>query len=181
MIDPTAKVGACHIGKGVSIGYHSIIEDGVQIQDGVKIGDYCIIRKGTHIGFQTKIESFVELRANTHIGTRCKIDSGVRTSGNCVIGNRVTLRYEVIIARGCEIGHGSYLAPRVMTNNLNAGREQIGGAKVGQNCFIGTHTVLQHGIEIGDNTTVGSMSFVNKDISGGLWIGIPARLLRAQR
>jgi serine acetyltransferase len=63
-----------------------------------------------------------------------------------------------------------------MTNNLNTDQEQIGGAKIGKNCFIGTNAVIQHGITIVEDVTIGSMSFVNKSITeAGTYIGIPAK------
>jgi UDP-N-acetylglucosamine acyltransferase len=69
-----------------------------------------------------------------------------------------------------------------MTNNLDTGKTQVGGAKVGQNCFIGTNTVLQHGITVGDNSVTGSMSFVNKNIpENEIWIGSPAKLFKINK
>jgi acetyltransferase-like isoleucine patch superfamily enzyme len=63
-----------------------------------------------------------------------------------------------------------------MTNNLDTGKSAIGGAKIGANCFIGTNAVLNHGIELGDNVVIGSLSFVNKNIpSNEVWFGNPAR------
>jgi acetyltransferase-like isoleucine patch superfamily enzyme len=63
-----------------------------------------------------------------------------------------------------------------MTNNLDTGGKQIGGAKIGQNCFIGTNVVLHHGISIGDNSVIGAMSYVNKNIpEKELWFGNPAK------
>ena len=123
--------GKIKIGRAVFIGKNVIIEDGVEIGDG------------------TVIKNNVEIRLGTKIGSKCYIDSGVKTSGNCVIGDGVTLRYDVIIARGCFIGDGSYIAPRVMTNNLSHNEISVGGAKVGKNCFIGTNTVLNHGLKSG--------------------------------
>jgi len=153
-----------------------MISEKAKIGKNVEIGSYVIIEDGVEIGDGTIIKNYVELRKNTKIGKNCYIDSRVSTSGNCVIGNNVTLRYAVIIARGCEIGDGSYLCPRVMTNNLDTGKSQIGGAKIGKNCFIGTNTVLQHGIILGDNVVTGSLSFVNKSIpSSEIWIGSPAK------
>jgi len=62
-----------------------------------------------------------------------------------------------------------------MTNNLNTSQSQIGGAKIGDNCFIGTNAVLQHGITIGNNVTIGSLAFVNKNCeSDSTYVGIPA-------
>jgi acetyltransferase-like isoleucine patch superfamily enzyme len=66
-----------------------------------------------------------------------------------------------------------------MTNNLDTGGEEIGGAKIGKFCFIGTNSVLHHGVDLGDNVITGSMSFVNKDIPDGeIWFGNPAKFFR---
>jgi UDP-N-acetylglucosamine acyltransferase len=145
----------------------------------VKIGQYCIIADDVVIGEGTVIMNNVEIRSSTIIGKNCYIDSGVKFSGHCIIGDEVTLRYNTIIARGCQIGDRSYFAPQCMTNNLDSEQSKIGGAKVGSDCFFGTQTVLQHGITIADRTTVGSCSFVTKDIiePNGKYIGVPAKRL----
>jgi UDP-3-O-[3-hydroxymyristoyl] glucosamine N-acyltransferase len=164
------------IGQNVKIGHFCIIEDEVEIGDNTTIEHYCLLKKGVKIGKDNVIKSNVELRENTVIGNNCYIDSKVCSSGNCVVGNNVTLRYETILARGVQVGDNSYLCPRVMTNNLNNSKDQIGGAKIGKNCFIGTHSVLQYGITIADNVTVGSMAFVNKNVEEGQTVvGIPAK------
>jgi UDP-N-acetylglucosamine acyltransferase len=164
--------------KSIEIDKSSIVSKNAIIGENVKIGKNCVIDDGVIIGENTIIKNFVELRSNTIIGENCFIDSKVSTSGNCEIGNNVTLRYDVIIARGCKIGDNTYIAPRVMTNNLDHGKKQIGGAKIGKNCFIGTNAVLQHGINIEDNAIIGAMSFVTKNIpKGETWIGIPAKKL----
>ena len=122
----------------------------------------------------------VEIRKNTKFGSDCYIDSGVKSSGNAVIGNDVTLRYDAIIARGCVIGNNCYLCPQVMTNNLNHKREQIGGAHVGDDCFIGTNATLAAGIVIATGVVVGSKAFVTKDCpeENGIYIGMPAHLYK---
>ena len=150
-----------------------------RIGKNVEIGDYVVIEDGVEVGDNTVIKNFVELRKNTKIGKDCYIDSRVSTSGDCEIGNYVTLRYDTIIARGCKIGDNTYVCPRVMTNNLDTGKIQIGGAHTGKNCFLGTNTVLQHGISIGNNCITGAMSFVNKNIPDNeIWIGSPAKFFK---
>lgn len=144
---------------------------------GVTFGQHCVVEHGVKIGPGTVVKNFVELRKGTVIGENCYIDSRVSSSGECTIGDNVTLRYGVIVARGCEIGDDCYICPRVMFNNLDAGQNSIGGAKIGKGCFVGTHSVIHHGITIGEGTTVGACSFVSKDIDGGTWVGIPARRL----
>lgn len=163
------------IHESVKIGSNVII-DGVKYDEfnGVSLRDTDI-----EIGENTVILNNVEIRKGTKIGSNCYIDSGVKFSGQCSIGNNVTLRYNTIIARGCEIGDNVYFAPNCMTNNLDVGRESIGGAKVGNDCFFGTGTVLNHGIKIAKGTKTGVYTFVNKDIieENITCVGQPARSL----
>lgn len=160
----------------------ALIEGPVTIHPSVEVGPFCYIRatedKPVTIGEGTRVMSFVEIRPGTSIGKGCYLDSRVSISGNAWVGDGVTLRYGVILARGCKVGDRSYLCPRVMTNNLDTGQNSIGGAHIGEDCFIGTHAVLQHGITIESGTIVGAMSFVNKDCEKGTYIGSPARKLR---
>lgn len=150
--------------------------------DGVPYEKWKVLRSKqdiVEIGDGTVIMNNVEIRKGTKIGKNCYIDSGVKFSGQCSIGNNVTLRYNTIIARGCVIGDNVYFAPNCMTNNLDSGQESIGGAKVGNDCFFGTGTVLNHGISICNQTKTGTMTFVNKSIlePNSTWIGVPARKL----
>jgi UDP-3-O-[3-hydroxymyristoyl] glucosamine N-acyltransferase len=162
MIHPSVKFGV------------GVIIDGVPYE---AFKGYRVRRSGIEIGEGTVIMNNVEIRSGTKIGRNCYIDSGVKFSGECSIGDDVTLRYNTIIARGCIIGNGVYFAPNCMTNNLDSGQNKIGGATVGNNCFFGTGTVLQHGIFIAHDTTTGAMSFVSKDIRDpeGVYLGIPAK------
>jgi len=156
-----------------------MISSKAKIGKNVEIGNFVVIEDGVEIGDGTVIRNFVELRKNTKIGKNCYIDSRVSTSGNCEDGNDVTLRYDAILARGCKVGDGTYICPRVMTNNLDTGKTQIGGAHIGKNCFIGTNTVFQHGVKIGDNVVTGAMAFINKDIPDNeIWIGSPAKFFK---
>lgn len=151
-----------------------------QIAEDVEAGHFCIIEEGCTIGQGTRIRSYVELRKGTVIGKDCYIDSGVRSSGLNKIGNGVTLRYGTIIARGCDIGDNCYICPQVMTNNVDHHRNQIGGAKVGKNCFIGTNATIGAGITIAPNTIIGAKALVLHDIEepGGVWVGIPAKRIK---
>src|SRR5690606_1576318 len=147
---------------------------------GVTFGHGCLIAPDAVIGAGTVLRNHVEIRAGVKIGRDCYLDSQVVLTGNAEVGDGVTLRLGVIVARGRRIGDGSYLAPRVMFNDVDTERQSVGGAHVGARGFIGTRTVLHHGITVADGTTIGAMSFVNRDIppdtSGGrvLWVGCPA-------
>ena len=48
--------------------------------------------------------------------------------------------------------------------------------KIGDNCFIGTYTVINKGVEIGDRCLVAAHSFVNKSFENNSIIaGVPAK------
>jgi len=162
-------------------GENCIISDEAEIAEDVIIWHNVKIFGKVKIGKGTVIMNDVEIRDNTEIGDNCYIDSGCRFSGECFIGNNVTLRYETIIARGCSIGDGCYICPRVMFNNLDTKKKKIGGAKLGMNVFVATHSVIHHGVVIESEAEIGAQSFVNRDIEIGVWGGTPVRKLKLKK
>jgi len=153
----------------------NIVAEDFQPGENFEIGHYNVIHPEVEIGDNVQIRNHTELRPETTIGDDCYIDSGVKSSGENYVGDDVTLRYDAIIARGCEINDNCYICPQVMTNNLNHNRNAVGGATIGEDCFIGTQTVLSAGINITSNVTVGSCSLVTKDLpEEGTYIGSPA-------
>jgi acetyltransferase-like isoleucine patch superfamily enzyme len=51
---------------------------------------------------------------------------------------------------------------------------------IGNNCFIGAHSIILPGVRIGDNCVVGAASVVARDLpAGSLVVGNPARVLEA--
>ena len=149
---------------------------------------YNIIADDVVIGKGTVLKHFIELRKGTVIGKDCYIDSRVSTSGDCQIGDRVTLRYSAIIARGVIIEDDVFLAPQVMTENLNHRGEAIGGAHIGIGewdhetrfrVFVGTKAVIAAGLKICAGVVIGRFSNVRKDIlEPGVYAGDPLRRLR---
>ncbi|HEY5656552.1 MAG TPA: hypothetical protein VIY27_02065 [Myxococcota bacterium] len=165
-LHPTVKVGAfCVIGQA-TIGRDVIIDH------------HCVIDRA-ELGALTRVRSFVELRDGTVVGTGCYIDSGVKSSGKNCIGDRVVVRFDAILARGCEVGDESFIAPQVMTINLDHQGTQIGGAKIGKRCHVGTAAVLHPGIELCDDVVIGAQALVTRDCTEpGIYVGIPAKLSR---
>lgn len=55
---------------------------------------------------------------------------------------------------------------------------KFGRIKIGNNCFVGSRTILLPGVVIGDNSIVGAGSVVSKSIPAGeVWAGVPARFI----
>ena len=47
-----------------------------------------------------------------------------------------------------------------------------------KNCRIGSHCVVMPGVTIGENTIVGALSFVNRDLPANeVWVGRPAQFM----
>jgi len=131
---------------------------------------YYFLFKGTRIGKR------VEIRNRVRIGYNCFIDSYCIFTGDSIIGNNVTIRNRCTIARGTEIGSGTFIAPHCMFQNVDSKGLKKGGAKIGRDCFIGTNVVFKEGVTVCDNVTIGSMSYVNKDIKEpGVYFGNPIR------
>ena len=151
-------------------------------------GSYCLIHPRVKAGSGTIIRNYVELRKGTIIGKDCYIDSRVTTSGDCFIGDRVTIRYSSIIAKGTYIADDVFIAPQLMTENINHYGVEVGGAHIGSGkwdkktryrVFIGTNVTLAAGIDICAGTIIGSKANVRKSITEpGVYIGNPARLIK---
>jgi len=51
-----------------------------------------------------------------------------------------------------------------------------------RNCRIGSHTVIMPGVTIGENSTVGALSFVDKDVpDNAMAVGVPAKVIKKTR
>lgn len=92
---------------------------------------------------------------------------------------KVTFGKHVFIASNC----GFYTAGHPLSpGQRNQGLEYARPITVGDNVWIGAHTVVLPGVTIGDNTVIGAGSVVCKDIpSGVVAAGNPCRVLRALR
>ena len=71
VISPSARLG-----KGVSVGPGTVIEDGAEIGDSVSIGANCFIGKHASIGSFTKLWSGVSIYHNVRIGSHCLFQAG---------------------------------------------------------------------------------------------------------
>lgn len=149
--------------------------------DNLEIGHFCVIEEDVVVGDNVKIGNFVLLKKGTVIGNNVFIDSYVRSSGDNFIGNNVTLRFGCTIAREVQVMDGVFISPNVMTIYSNAEREGLGGAKIGENSFIGTAAVIGPSLEIGANSIVGAMAYVNKNVPENVVVvGNPAKIIKTR-
>lgn len=91
------------------------------------------------------------------------------------IGNNVTVSSDVSF-----INHDGGTAVIKRINPDKYGKIiKYGKIKVGNNCFIGSRTIIMPGVTIGSNCVIGAGSIVTRNIpDNSVAVGIPARVLK---
>lgn len=130
-----------NIGNNVIIHSFSYLEDSI-LEDGVSVGPFARIRPQTVLKSNSHIGNFVEIKKST-IGTNTKI------------------------------GHLTYIGDTTIGNNTNIGAGTItcnydGFSKfhsnIGDNCFIGSNTIMISPIKIDDCAMTAAGSIITKDV-----------------
>ena len=151
-----------HVGKKVSIGPNTLIEEGCYVDDGAKIGDYCRIHRNVYIG------------KNVSVGDNGKIQN------NNSIYEGVTLEDGVFIGTNVSFINDRY--PRAITKY---GRQivpsdwKLEETRVCYGASIGAGSVIMCGVTIGKWALVAAGSVVLEDVPEGAMVaGNPARIIK---
>ena len=165
--------GATSIGRGCTIGPHSMIVDSTladrckvvysviehaRMETGCDIGPFGHLRKGAHLMEDVHMGNFGEVK-------------------NATLG------------RGTKMGHFSYIGDADVGADVNIGAGTItcnfaaDGRKyrteIGDGAFIGSDTLLRAPVTVGERGVTGAGSVVTKDVPpGGVAVGMPARVIR---
>lgn len=138
-----------------------------------EIGKNAVLRLGrwSWIGHGTKIrvhEGECEIGAKTVLGQECTISAfqHVSIGRECVIADRVML---------IDFDHGVVEVERPIRAQGIYKRD----VRVGSNNWIGYGACILRGVTVGDNCVIGSNTVVTKDVkSNAVVAGAPAKLLR---
>ena len=105
------------------------------------------------------------------IGEGTKTASNIRTSEPYLIeiGNNVTISHDVDF-----VTHDNSVCKLFGVYN-----DIYGKIKIGDNCFLGAHSIIMYGVSIADNVIVASGSVVTKSItqSNVIIAGCPAKII----
>lgn len=121
---------------------------------------------------------YVEPTIFCGFGTNIEAGDNFFVNNNCVFVDpaKITFGNNVLIAPQC----GFYTAFHPLDAQMRA--QSLEGAypiHVGDNVWIGGHTIVLPGVTIGSNTVIGAGSVVTRDIpSGVLALGNPCRVVR---
>lgn len=114
-------------------------------------------------------------RHGMKVGSNCNILSDINSSEPYLIsiGDNVTISNDVdFITHDASIGK--------VTNGITS--DLFGPIEIGNNCFIGAHSIIMYGVSLPDNTIVAAGSVVTHSVSpatgGGTIIGgSPAKVI----
>lgn len=131
-------------------------------------------------------ELFESVGKNIYIEPTFRCDYGCHIS----IGDNFFANYDCIILDVCKvtIGNNVFFGPRVClctaTHPIdaevrNTGLEYGKPIYIGDNVWIGMNTIVNPGVEIGNNSIIGAGSVVTKNIPNDvIAVGNPCRILR---
>ena len=100
-----------------------------------------------------------------HIGSNVPMSTIFPHPTGIIIGGHVVMGEKCRISQGVTIGRKSL--------------EKWGQPVIGDNVKIYTNAVVIGKIRIGDNVTIGALSFVDKDLPDGcIAVGVPAKIIK---
>ena len=171
----------CYIGNGVEIGDKTKILQNTCVYGRTKIGKGTIIKSNTTIGSEGFSFSFTgdELFHFPHVGS-IRIGENVWIGSNCTVEksqiDETLIEDHVKIDDLVHVGHNSKIKK---FSQITVGSIIGGRVIIGQGCWIAPHVVVDTGIEIGENSMIGTLSFVKADVEkNSVMVGSPAKLLR---
>jgi acetyltransferase-like isoleucine patch superfamily enzyme len=149
--------GLCFVGPGVTLE----IERGAKL----RLGRWSWIGHGTKIRVH---EGVVDIGAKTVLGQECTISAfqHVSIGRECIVADRVML---------IDFDHGVVETERTIRVQGIYKRD----VRVGHNNWIGYGACILRGVTVGDNCVIGTSTVVTKDVPANAVIaGAPARVLR---
>lgn len=141
LVHPGAKLG-----KNVSVGPYSIIEEDVIIGEGTKIGPHVVIKRYTEIGRDNEVYQFASIG---------DLPQDLKFSGEetrLVIGDRNRIREFVTYNRGTKGGGG-------ITSIGNDGFF-MAYTHIAHDCHIGNHVILANSVQMGGHVHIGDHAVI---------------------
>ncbi len=147
------------------------IEEGVTIYPGNTISGNTTIKKGVVL-HQGNLITDATIGENTTVGPNSHLRNNVVLGSDCRIGNYVEIK-NAQVGNATKAAHLTYIGDATVGDRVNFGCGSIianydGVNKhkttIGNDCFIGSNSVLIAPIEIDDNTLIAADTTVTKSV-----------------
>jgi len=143
-IHPTAIISKkAELGKNLTVGPYSIIEDDVVIGDGCIVGPHVVIYNGARLGNNIKIYQGASVSNHPQ---------------DLKFANEKTL---------FEIGDGTIIREFA---TLHRGTIELGTTKVGKNCLLMAYTHVAHDCIVGDNCILANLVQLGGHVEIDDWV-----------
>ena len=157
--------------ESVYFSYDTEIENDVIIEPNV------VFMEGVKIHSNVEIKSFsylekCEIKTGAVVGPFARIRPETIIEKNAKIGNFCEIKKSTI-GEGTKVNHLTYIGDTTVGKNTNIGAGTITcnydgyskfKTKIGNNCFIGSNTIMVAPIEIGNDALTGAGSIITKNV-----------------
>ncbi|MGI6722059.1 MAG: acyltransferase [Anaerovoracaceae bacterium] len=160
------QLGIKKYGKNVKIGRHAILYNPEQLEIGnnVRIDDFSIISGNVIIHDYNHVSQFAGLYGGT---------AGIELMDFVGVSSKVSI-YSTTV----DYSKGEKLTNPTIPEEF-AATSIDKKVTIGKHVLVGSGSVVLPGANIGEGSTVGCMSFCNKELGEwGVYVGIPARRLK---
>lgn len=180
-----SDTGSAWIGPKVSIGEDTEICPGVQLLGETSVGSACRIGSFTvledsEIGDNVEITGSVRIRKSmvgdgSTVGPYVFIRDGAVLFENVHVGRFVEIKKSTV-RKGAKVPHLSYVGDADIGEGTNIGAgtitcnydgEKKNFTKIGNNCFVGSDTMLVAPVTLGDDVVTAAGSVITHDIPDG--------------
>lgn len=174
------------LGQGVMIGRNVLFRcpGKIVIGNNVAIEDNCCFdARGDQA--QIIVDEQVNIARNTIFrcrGETIRVGKGASIGANCLFGtdSSLTIGEDALIAAYCYLsaaGSHNYSDPDVPI--IRQGVTRKGGIRIENGVWLGAHTVVLDGVQVGEGAIVGAHSLVNKDQPArSISFGAPAKVVK---
>ena len=161
------------IGNNVVIGPNSVIRSGAILKDNVSVGCCSVIGSEGFQGIKIDGKASViphagglVLEENVWIGDNVTVGN-MLFEGHVIVGKNTKIDNHVHIAHNCLIGENCFITASCLL---------MGSTVLDNNVWLAPNVLTMNKVHLYDNSFVGSMSLVTKDVhEGDLVVGIPAK------
>jgi len=119
--------------------------------------------------FATLIHPSARVQSSSELAEGIIVAPGASISINVRVGRHSIVNAQSIIGHDCEIGEYVTISPGAVVS---------GNCKVGSHVFIGANSSIRERTTILSGTLVGMGAVVVNDLSGGTYVGNPARKIK---